>query len=750
MTEPVLLIALVLAALAMFCVAGLGIVAWLLPQTMPTRLMFAPIVGAAALTAFGASAVTTITSASFAWFVVLPLLGASAAAAIAAQRFGRLTRADLPSARWLGAGIVPPFVLGLTPFLANRTGGPINMATADAWFWYVPMARLLQHTPINQPLVADQTNPTNSIQSILPGGMRVGHDAAHGAFATLVGAPLDRTVTPFVLAVLLLLPITVLAIARAAQQPWWVAALAAVVATSSPAIGGFLESSGPGLFGLAAVPALLWVTFVAVGSRSWPETVVGAVLLAGVLGTYPEALPAVVAGLAGIAFVVFLRRPDGSSHRLGNGRDALGRIATLGILAVALTPAAFNRTLAYLQTVRGVTQGSDAGNWGVTAGNVWQWSTGMVHLFEIRRLAQFTTANRAIFLGAALVFLAVVVLGAVRGFDIGRAFLLVGLGSTAAFAAFVDRSSDCSYCFFRSAIFVAPFLALGFASGVAVVVRRYRLGSPLGIVGVLAATAAVLFVVRADVSLVNAARTTNTVTRSDDRRVSELLTDPRGPVLVEGAESASSFAGFFWVPAALNLVAESGARPTYDGSVSKWIAANGFPGDPFRPDYRLVVTRYGGVRSPRTLVGQAGRFSVFERQGLDAQIVTRGAWSVPNDVRGADALPWLSGPFDIVVSGTAGSATSLVIGLTGPRASDIVITAEAGGAPVPVKRRAGTVAPAVCLDLPPGAPNPTRLELTPGKLRDGRPRLYVQPDQPEPPLKKAVAISSIAFGTGCT
>ena len=391
-----MLIGLVLATLGMFCLTGLGVVAWLLPPTMPDRALWAPVVGAAALTAFGASAVTTISGTSFARFVVLPLLAVSLTATLIAVRRGRLTRADAPGARWLAVGVLPPFAMGLTPFLSNGTGGPSNLATADAWFWYVPMARLLQDTPIDQRLSTDQPDPTLWIQNILPGGVRVGHDAVHGAMASLVGAPLDRTITPFVLAVLLLVPITVFAIARAAKQLNWVAALAAVLATSSPAIGGFLESSGPGLFGLAAVPALLWLAYVAVTTQSWPATVVGAIVLAGLVGTYPEALPAAVLGLAGVTIIGFRPADDGSVRRLGNGVRGIRQLATLGILAVALTPAAFNRTLEYLRTVRGVTEATETSGWGVTPDNVWQWATGMVHLFEIRRLAQFATTDRAV------------------------------------------------------------------------------------------------------------------------------------------------------------------------------------------------------------------------------------------------------------------------------------------------------------------------------------------------------------------
>lgn len=747
MTDSLLMTALIACALGCFAVAGAGLATWLLPLGLPARFAWSPVLGASALTGLAASTTTTLTSRTTALAIFLPLLVASLAATLAGLRLGRIGRDDFAGIGWAGVGCTPAALVGVFPLFVNRSAGPINLSFGDGWFWYVPMARLLQQYPVNAQIPIDEPEPNLWIQKLLPGGMRIGHDATSGAFSTLTNTPVDRAITPFVLALLLLVPLTVFAVMRWAGLRSPVAALGGALSGSTAAIASAFETSGPGLFALAAIPALLCLTLAAIERRSSRLTILAAVPLAGLIGTYPESLPAASLGLVFVG-CIYMFSGDGSPHRLLSRAWPLARLASIGLLAMSFTPAAVNRTLDYSRTVRNVTD-VFAVPWGVTLTNVWQWLTGVVSIFELRRMAEYSPAIRYVAIFASLVGVMFAVIGLASGGRRLRLLLMSGGTSAAAFAVWLNMTSDCSYCFFRTALLVGPFFGAAAATGIAFAIEKARQQNGWWMSAATAGLTFIILVGRGEVMLANTATHARMITTAEDRRLTGIIRASRGTdVLVEGAESAPNGEGYFWMSEALQLIAKSGARPSYDPALSKWVINGGYPdGRSNSTKYDLVATRYGAMATDRVLIGYAGRLAVLRRPEIDVSITTRSGWSVPDDLPAARAIPWIWDAFDLHVASRSGGAAQVEVEMVGSRARGTRFVASVGGRRIRVKRSTTASRVKYCFVVPPRSGSSV-IEVRPIGSTGVTPPGGSSPDRPAPPFPQALGVAALRGSPG--
>ena len=120
-------------------------------------------------------------------------------------------------------------------------------------------------------------------------------------------------------------------------------------------------------------------------------------------------------------------------------------------------------------------------------------------------------------------------------------------------------------------------------------------------------------------------------------------------MLLEGTDSTA--VPGWTLPEAFYLTRQAGgARTLFDSAgFASFVLLPTLPERGYySPRYDHVVTLYPGVESDRRPIGRFGQYALMRRAPIDVAVMRTG-YSV-DPAEGADAVPWLQGPFELWVS----------------------------------------------------------------------------------------------------
>ncbi len=251
---------------------------------------------------------------------------------------------------------------------------------------------------------------------------------------------------------------------------------------------------------------------------------------------------------------------------------------------------------------------------------------------------------------------------------LGAAVSLVALGpivvGLAVAAISYYQRADCSYCLWKALTFVGPFLGVAVALGIAGLVgargvsRAVRIG---GTAFALAVTAIVLF---ANSQVGTALYHSEAVYRHGLRAVTSSLRAQGGDpvVLLEGMDATA--APSFTLPSAyhaVSVVPHVGISVVPSGTSGQYLMAGGTPELYYKPAYDLVATAFAGLESGRERVDGDGPYALDRRAPIDVSPQGLG-WTF-DPAEGDRAIPWVSQPFDLRVSGNQTGPFTVTLGL---------------------------------------------------------------------------------------
>jgi hypothetical protein len=213
-----------------------------------------------------------------------------------------------------------------------------------------------------------------------------------------------------------------------------------------------------------------------------------------------------------------------------------------------------------------------------------------------------------------------------------RSSAVLALFPGAALLAYLAYGHDeCSYCLQRSLLIVGPSVAVLIGTGVAATATwrgeglprslktafNWRIGA---VAGAIVAAVAVL-VLAGHKSKVMTQRATNGAYAlpHEFRSLLPDLRDRDGVIMFEET-GAGAHQGVFELPATYHAVNEATPNRLAINSLNPDHSALAYMGGVrplgprFVPDYQWVVTRLGGVRSPRATVARSGPFALQERR----------------------------------------------------------------------------------------------------------------------------------------
>lgn len=439
----------------------------------------------------------------------------------------------------------------------------------------------------------------------------------------LLGLGSTDTQSPFLIAIMLIGGLGVFAVVRrATRRPTWAAVLAGCLFAGTLFAELFMDGSQGALVGCALLAPVVALGYEALRYRETATLVLFALLVAGLQTVYPLFLPSVVlGGLAAMAVVVVRRarrqRPSGSDLRL-----AIGQLAGVIALATLFTPVAFERNLRYwIGLLNGSFSLAGLPAYVLPINVMPGW---VLQTREFYGLVSLSHATAGQVVSAALVpalLIAVIAVGVARH---RMAVVMLAVASGAALLAYYTWSSrSCGYCVQRNSIPIAvlaiPALGIGLATLAAI--RGW-----LGLVASLA-VAAVVVVAVGHMGMVERERLEqgSYLLDAQDRQALSALPAGGGPVELEGFGQGPLPP--MELPLVYNLVDErtdhnvSVETATDDGRGLLYLGGIQPLGPSFKPNYRYVLTRFAGIRTPRRVVARDGAVALEERtHNLDVTV----------------------------------------------------------------------------------------------------------------------------------
>jgi hypothetical protein len=686
--EVAALLVLELVAFSLLACVGVGLSAWLLDSDDRAKLAFAPALGLATLACLLLSAQWLAPSAPLARLLLPLAVAFSLAASVIAWRRDRLSRAQLAELPWAAVAATGPLLLAAWPYVIARTAGPINLQFMDAWF-YVPIDRWFQDHSLRDSVPVDFTLPTLSVvQEMQDLQIRVGFDVFNSSLASLTGAGPDLTLAAAANVIFAVTPVSVYAIARGIGGQSRPVSLGAAFLAGSPALITLpFDSAGPNASGVALVTVMLWLGALSLAAGPLRPLIALGILGGGIISLYSEFLPLVVLAFAALILLNAYRAARASE---GSRLCALAPLAARSLLvagvAAAVSPVATVRTARYLDHLNGLDFARSFDR-GLTVATAPGWLFGVIHLYEVPRVDLFSTLKLGVAIGLPVLLLLVAGAGVFHAPRVLRDWAIAGTVGCLALAAWAEWRLEWNYGAHRTLTALVPVAAVAVALGLAYLwtsgVGPGRLGQ--GVTLVLGGCLVVL-VLRSLTSLVDAQAHARTDFQAGTRHVPTLLRKAgagEGPVLVEGADAGYPGDPYFDIPAVIDQVGASGARPVFDPSMNAVIVGGGFvfrrPDPSYAPDYSHVVTRFGGIRSQRVSIGEAGPYEVMQRARVDVALVGTG-WAVAEDTPGRKAFPWLREEFELWISSPKAMRAALRLRFVGSEVATAALQVADGEA----------------------------------------------------------------------
>jgi hypothetical protein len=451
------------------------------------------------------------------------------------------------------------------------------------------------------------------------------------------------TYAPFLIELLLAGALGAFAAVRyLTQSRTWTAVLAGCLFAGPMFLELWFDSYQAAIVAIGLVVPFLLLVDDALRGRRRSDLVLIAMLLATLLSVYPLYMALVLAaGGLMLAWHWLQGRRSRDGEPFGVRSVALALVA-IAVMTVAFDYVGFSRDVHYyglvLQNKVGFPRVSYTLPLTVLPGWIGQTR-------EFWNMPPLHSDFKEFFLGALLplVFLGFIVMGIFR---YRRAIALVALGAICAVVAeyaFVSQQS-CTYCAERNLLPLAPITAILIALGLCAL---FALSTPMGRI---AGAAGVLLVViavgqRARVELIRFANGSYFMDAAD-RSVLSRLPSARGTVLAEGfGASVNAQAEQPLVYHLLNERTRGAASVVLGSDLGNAIQYLDFggtypPGSEFNPNYRYVLTRFGGVATDRRVIDRSGAIALQERvRPLD--VTPYSGLAVPLARVDQSGIPWV-------------------------------------------------------------------------------------------------------------
>jgi hypothetical protein len=504
--------------------------------------------------------------------------------------------------------------------------GPTSFVIADA-VGYTEMADGAVQQSIHQ---ADRHEPTNvnpaqmgwanharSVENI---------DAAplSANLNELLGLGATETQSLFLIVFLVVGALGAFAAVRyTAPKPSWAAPLAGVLFAGPLFLQLMADGSQAAICGIALMLPLAIVGAETLRERRYANLVLLALLASGLMALYPLYVP----GVAAAAGAVLLATAILSWLRGRLSRRALGsataRVGVVLTLTIVFNVVSFTRDPSFWYETFLARNLAGKPQYELPISVLPGWLLQTRQFFFLTDLAHASTHQVLIGVILPAIFIVVILIGLWR-----RRWTLIFVSIVLVFAALAEYASaahNCSYCVDRNMLPLAPLsialLALGVA---ALATMRSRWLRWLGVVVAVAAVIAAGEQTRTERQLF---ATDSYFLDAGNRALLSDLPPHAGPVDLEGYGQDPHRA-----VEELALVYTLASERNH-GEVSvpnEDVGYGGFRGlgttDPnnsdLAPNYRYVLTRFGGVRTGRRTIARAGPLALEERTGsLDATVV---------------------------------------------------------------------------------------------------------------------------------
>lgn len=666
----------------------------LLPAWVPrvARVAIAPSFGLAILSGVTITAAQFMSMSTAAPAVLAPLILISlVVAALAERRRGkplgdrrRLLRSTLAL---VALAAVPAVSLNI-PLADAGSPGPQAYRVDDA-VTYAQLAGIFQgHAWTDRNLGPPWDQPAQGFRALLDSDLfqTTGSAPALAAGASLYGWDAIDTQSAFMVTLVGVGALAIFAVV-ASLGGVLLAALAAGLLFGGPlAYQLTVDGSQAALQSLALIPGIGLCCVVALRRGLICGAVLAAILVAGVIPTYPLLLPLLGASLLlGALVAAALAWRAGRLERRGVRRGVIALVG-IALLAAALTPVATERSARYLHSVGtglleqpiAVAFGQHAGGpttqeilprYDLPAQTLPGWVLQTRDFYGLETLCSSLSAflRGAI---APLALLALIALGLLRVRD-GWVFLCA-LPVAATLALYSSAGQDCSYCVQRNLLILGPCAAIGLGLGLAALARRGERGRLAAVVSGIAILALVAV---GTARMARRAVEDGTVFPAAARALAADAGPGQGSLELEGF--ALSPAANTESPAIYALLRQTSERRLSTLPAPDQLLGRSAPStDPFDPAYTEVLTRLGGVLTDRRTIAHDGPYSLQRRFGpFDATVASGVSAQIPSeDPRG---IAWVTGPLGFVVAAPPRVQSSLRISLTGPGVASVRVAAPA-------------------------------------------------------------------------
>ncbi len=502
-------------------------------------------------------------------------------------------------------------------------------------------------------------------------------------------------------------------------KPGWTAPLAGVLFAGPLFLQLLADGSQAATCGLAVLMPLAILGFEILREQKLANLMLFALLASGLMSLYPVHLPgfALAAALVLIAIAVGRRLRGRFGWRAARRAGAL--IAGVTALTIVFNLVAFPRAVRYWLETLGTEALTHKPEYDLPLSVLpgWVLQTRQFYVLQsppLSYLQNLTQAQVVEVLGEAVlpaILIAVILFGLWR--DRRGLMLLSIVVVFAALAEYASAADNCSYCVDRNTLASAPtsivLLAVGIGA-LALGTHRWMRWAAVAV-----AVAAVIMVGAQTWTERQLFAAEAYYLGGDERKlVSALPADP-GPVDMEGfGENAELEGSVAELPLVYALLYERNhgevSLPSEYANYGGFAYLNGpYPRDPdFRPSYRYVLTRLGGVETGRRVLARAGPLALEERtapldatvtSGLALPMVREDATGQPSVVQalhllavgGGSAPAWVRLRFRTLAPAAAGAQPGL---LSKASAHELTVCVEATGlAPVRTAsvRLAGTL-----------------------------------------------------------
>lgn len=417
---------------------------------------------------------------------------------------------------------------------------------------------------------------------------------------------------------------TFAAVRYLAAKPFWIAPLAGLMFAGPFHLQLMADGSQAAICGTSVILPLVAVSIEALRERRLAHLVLVAILGSGLLAIYPPIAPgvAIAAGLILLAFAG-LRWRRGRLNRQALG-EALAQSVAVLAMSILFDIVAFTHAISYWGTV--LTGADTAGKpkYELPVSVLPGWLLQTRQFFFLKNLSH--ASLHVLLLGGLLpaIFIAAMLIG-LRRRPVALIFLPI-IFVFAALAIYSRYKYNCSYCVDRNMIPIAPvvygLLALGVAALATMTSRSMRwLGMAVAAAALIAAGAQL--------------RSERVIFANDsyflDAGTRALVNDlpaHAGPLDLEGYgqdphHSAGELPMTYYLAYERNH-AEVSVASEYTDYNALFAFGGPKPHNPnFDPEYRYVLTRFGGVSTGRRVIARVGSLALEERTApLDATLIS--------------------------------------------------------------------------------------------------------------------------------